>query len=424
MLELIFSIYLALTIILCFVRIKIGIALFLFYSILVPFLKFFSLGQNLFTFSILIALIVNYNYKSFVYKPLKPFLFLYLAQFLIIPFHYDVPYLYQLNLLRADFMSTFLLPFTMVNVMDKDPKALALFSKTLLTTIVIVIVYTLFLTQLHGINPYMMMILPLSGKEFNEAYALADNGGRMFGRISSVFPHPMTNGLFLSLSSLFIFSKIDANHLWKDKLKIVLFFIIIITIVVIGVRTAIGAVLVGFSLLLLYERKFKLVLMGIIIVFIVFIFIQQIPGTEDYIRSIINPQSSAVKGSSTEMRLTQLQGGLDAISNNYLFGKGYGWTEYYKSLHDSHPTMLAFESLILVVLCNNGFIGVIIWIIMLLLYAKLLRKFSHSHMAIMLALMAIYFAYSLITGEYGYLKYFLIFYTIIGARSTTNPLSK
>ncbi len=417
MLTIIFSTFLLFTIVMCFVRIEIGISMFLFYSILVPFLKFFSLGQNIFTLLMLLALLVNYNYKTLIFKPLKPFLFLYIAQFIIIPFHNDVTYDFQLNMIRIDFMRTILLPFIMINVMNRDPKAISIFTNTILVAIVLASIYTILLTKLYGINPYLMTILPLSGEEFNEGYALAENGGRMFGRISGVFPHPMTNGLFLSLASLFIFTLIDIDNLRKNILNIILFLIVVVSIMVMGVRTAIGALVVGFSILFYYEKRFKNVYSILIIIAIVFVIIHQIPGMDRYLSSIVDTESTEVKGSSIELRFIQLQGGLDAISQNYLFGKGFNWTGFYNTVHGEHPVMLGFESLLLVILCNNGFIGIIIWIVMLFQYLKLIiQNFDLKNIAIMLALVAIYLVYSIITGEYGYMKYFLIFYVIIWAK--------
>jgi hypothetical protein len=414
MISLLFSIYLAITILLFFVNIRYGIAMFICYTILVPYFQFFSFGRNLFSVLILVALLYKYPIKSLVFSPLKPFLFLFFAQLLIIPFHDDISYSVQLNLIRSDFMISILLPFALINVMAKDEKAIKLFTQVLFISIFIAALYSLLLILTPGINPYLIILLPLSGEEFNEAYAEAFGGGRVFGRISGVFTHPMMNGLFLCLSFFFITSRIEINSLLKNKFKLILLLIIFASIITMGVRSAIGAVMVGFICYLLLVRKIKMVIIGLFIYILFIQLITFIPGMEEYINSMTEYKKDAtVKGSSIELRLEQLNGGLNEIRNNYIFGKGYGWTDYYLTFR-VHPTMWAFESLILVILCNNGFIGFFIWGIMILNYIRNLRnKFFKNDKAILISLLVTYLVYSVVTGEYSYLKYFLIFYSII-----------
>lgn len=66
--------------------------------------------------------------------------------------------------------------------------------------------------------------------------------------------------------------------------------------------------------------------------------------------------------SSIALRLEQLQGTLNEINTHFLVGKGYGWNNYYLSTHLTHPVILAFESLVFVVLCNSGILGACVWI--------------------------------------------------------------
>ncbi len=396
----------------CFTNIRIGISMFLFYSILVPYINIFSLGENLFTLIIAISVLYNYNLKTLIFKPIGPFIFLYIAQFAIIPFHNKVPYSLQFNLFRADFMRIILLPFAMFNVVYRDPKAFHLFYKTLVFSIIIVVAYSLSLTIMHGVNPYLMTILPLSGREFDASGALV--GDRAFGRISGVFPHPMTNGFFLSISLMFALSKINFQSVSQNKLNIASFIVISITILFIGVRTAIGAIVVGMGIYFLIERKIKPIFWGLFLILILNIIVKTIPGLEQYVSSIIDPSSSSIEGSSIQMRTEQLLGSFNEIKNNFFFGNGYGWTGYYLQSNEMHPVMIAFESILIMILCNNGFAGIIIWVFTIILYLKLIgQNFSRHSRAILIALLATYLSYSFITGEYGYMKYFLIFYTII-----------
>lgn len=426
MIGIIISLYLLIMLVLCFIKIRVGIAMYLLYQILVPFvsIKFGSLqfGQNLVNTVILIALFVTYfnKIKYFEYKSLMPFLFLFVSQFLLIPFHMEsMPVNEQLNNFRLDIMGSLLLPFAMINVMKFDRNAYKLFRNVLLIGILIAVLYGIFLTTIPGINPWLIVTLPLNNLEFNDAYALAENGGRLFGRISSVFSHPMTFGLFLCLAFVFTYSLIQPKS--KSIIYFLLLALIIVAIVICGIRTPIGAlvVVVGFYLLML--RKFKYLFYFAISCLVFYAIIKQFPDLYIYVSSIFDSKSNVVSGSSSQMRLEQLNGSLDVIKNNQLTGLGYGWTGYYRAIQGDHPVLLAFESLLYVVICNNGYIGIGIWIVMLFLYYQYLYKhYTKSSRYILFSLMVAYISYSLITGEYGYMKYFLIFYVMILVNQKVN----
>lgn len=416
--------------VLCYIKIRVGIAMYLLYQILVPFvsIKFGSLqyGQNLVNTVILIALFVTYfnKIKYFEYKSLMPFLFLFVSQFLLIPFHMEsMPVNEQLNNFRLDIMGSLLLPFAMINVMKFDRNAYKLFRNVLLIGILIAVLYGIFLTTIPGINPWLIVTLPLNNLEFNDAYALAENGGRLFGRISSVFSHPMTFGLFLCLAFVFTYSLIQPKS--KSIIYFLILALIIVAIVICGIRTPIGALVVVVSFYLLMLRKFKYLFYFAISCLVFYAIIKQFPDLYIYVSSIFDSKSNVVSGSSSQMRLEQLNGSLDVIKNNQLTGLGYGWTGYYKVLHGDHPILLAFESLLYVIICNNGYIGIGIWIVMLLLYYQYLYKhYTKSSRYILFSLMVAYISYSLITGEYGYMKYFLIFYVMILVNQKPRKLIK
>ena len=75
--------------------------------------------------------------------------------------------------------------------------------------------------------------------------------------------------------------------------------------------------------------------------------------------------------------------------------------------------MLFFESLIFVILCDSGIIGIILWIIMSIMILRY-NKRSVSTITILLnTLFIFYIAYACITGEYGYMQYFILFYILM-----------
>jgi hypothetical protein len=388
--------------------------MFLIYIVIVPFVKFLNFGVNFLNLILIVAVFFQYKVKSLDFTPLKPFIFLYGAQLIMIPFHSSVPIDYQLSMIRSDFMSSLLLPFAIHNVMHNDKKTVSSFTITMLCIIIVTSGYSLFLTTMAGFNPYMLALLPLNDQEFNDVYALASDGGRVFGRISGVFTHPMINGLFLAFSFIFIISKLNLKKLLSNKLLSILLFVVFITILLIGVRSAIVALGIGVVFYLLIEKKINLILASLLGLSLIYFVALSIPGMSDYMNSIVDPESSNVKGSSIEMRLEQFDGCMKEIESNPAFGKGYAWTNYYKENKGGHPTMLSFESLFIVILSNSGFVGLFIWIVMLIMYYKLIKKnLDITKFRILLALMLLYISYSMITGEYGYLRYFTIFYILI-----------
>lgn len=121
------------------------------------------------------------------------------------------------------------------------------------------------------------------------------------------------------------------------------------------------------------------------------------------------------KRSSIDMRMEQLNGCFREIQDCLIFGKGYEWCGYYMSIHDLHPVLLAFESLIFVVLCNSGIVGLCVWVITFVwLFRGVYRMNKNVNVTLFVITLAVYYiAYSAITGEYGYMKYFIIFYTLL-----------
>ena len=271
--------------------------------------------------------------------------------------------------------------------------------------------YGLFLTTTGGINPYQIAISAANGVEWNKEYSAVVEG-RLFGRISSVFAHPMNYGLFLGLSLVFLLSV--KEHIKKYKM-IIMAVGIILAIFLSGIRSPIGALFATVLAYLLLMHKIRLMVQVGLIGCIGYLIIMSIPEMANYVGSIFSDKGSNTEGSSLELRMTQLEGCIYEIRNNPLFGNGYGWTDYYKENFGDHPVILAFESLIYVVLCNSGYIGIGIWVFFFVkLFFNTKKIISNSHIVVyVLTLFTYYLSYTVITGEYGYMKFAVLFYTLI-----------
>ena len=86
--------------------------------------------------------------------------------------------------------------------------------------------------------------------------------------------------------------------------------------------------------------------------------------------------------------------------------------------------MLHFESLILVILCNSGIIGVFLWIYMSAKIISFNDLNDRSTAAYLNSLLFFYLTYSCITGEYGYMQYFLLFYVLMFGERIINKSAK
>lgn len=125
------------------------------------------------------------------------------------------------------------------------------------------------------------------------------------------------------------------------------------------------------------------------------------------------------------MRMKQFEGCLYEIRNNPIFGNGYQWTDFYKEKYGDHPILLAFESLIFVVLCNSGFLGIVIWVFFLFkLFVNTRKLINDTNIMICSLMLSVYYlSYTIITGEYGYMKFLILFYILILVCTKYTPKS-
>lgn len=422
-LQIILSILSILIILLIFFKPFKGILLYLIYFFLAPNLIIGStiLGTRTVACLLLVAFIATMYKKTpvAIYKLLKPFVLFYGVQIFLIPFSFDIECSLTAWMLCASqlIFSVFLASAV---YLENEEKKKNVIIPVFFVIFILIIGYGLFLTTMPGLNPYQIILQPIFGGEFNEAYAAGNSGlsndvtlseGRLLGRISSVFNHPMTYALAIGLFFLFLFVYI------RKKWLLCTFLIVTgLAIVTSGVRTPIAALGITGLFMLIYYRKYKFFFYTVIVIGLLLYTIPLISvDAADYIASIFNSSDSATKGSSVEMRLSQLDGCLKIISDNPLLGKGIDWTGWYVRTKGGHPQALFFESLLFVVICNMGIAGIILWIVFIVSYIKVIHCYfsDKSIRTILYGIMVYYISFAGITGEYGYLPIFMVFYVMI-----------
>lgn len=422
------SLWVFFIVIMLFWKFRIGVAGYLAYIFLVPYMRIdiggFTLQWNLINIILLIAFFLHRQESydmdfKYDWRPLLPFFIYFGVSLLLMPVQDGIPFSEAINAWRTQAMKYLILPFVLWNDIRVSYDSLKLYRNVTTVCIVIVVLYGLYLTTMPGLNPYMIAISIANGEEFNLAYAAGNSGmtddttlneGRLFGRISSAFSHPMTFGLFLGLALFFLYRIKDNISKW------ILFAVtlcIMADIITCGIRSVIGAAFIAILFLLIQSRNFKLFMVVAIFGGILWAMITFFPSLYNYLGSIIDSDSSNTAGSSLELRLSQLKGCFQEIKYNFIEGKGFDWTSYYTSLYGGHPTILYFESLIFVILCNSGILGGILWIIMTTMIIKYNSWSEHSIAVLLNSLFSFYIAYACITGEYGYMQYFILFYVLM-----------
>lgn len=423
-----FSVWLLLVLVLSFWNLKWGVVLFLMYMVLVPYMKLqfggFELGQNLFNTAFISSyfLYANKHNVKTDWRPFMPFIVYYIATLVVMPLQTHTPFFFMLNSWRISIMSTLFLPFVMWNVVNTEPSSGKLFRNAMLVAIAIAVGYGLVLTTTRGVNPYIFYLLSFMDVSQNmESYYEASGGGRLFGRISSVFVHPMSYALFLGLSFIYVFQ-------CREHIKKIIVALLLIAIgasaITSGVRSVLGGLVIVVAYFFFMSRNYKIMIGVIFVALILYVIADSIPELSRYLGSIadVNNEKGDVSGSSVDMRIYQLEGAMKEGSKNPLFGLGYDWTNYYQSLRGDHPVCLAFESLIYIIICNYGIFGFFLWTYMVVKYLKINRKMDLNENVLFDCLMIFYISYSCITGEYGYMRLFLIFYVLMLCNQLQTPI--
>jgi len=318
-------------------------------------------------------------------------------------------------------LSTCVLPFVIWNSSLYDSKFSNYIKWALIISVSIAGLYALLLTQLNGVNLYTSFLANYFNKsDVADIYGNAVQSRLSFssaGKIQSTMIHPMA-WTFLLCVTFVIF--LNQYLEYKNKIYLFLLFFIVFNILISGVRTGIGAVAIGYLYFLLRYRKLKIIFSSILIVLLLSIVVQSNKNLSNYFSSFLDVkgEKSEMNGSSISLRLSQLDGALSEIEKSPLVGKGYSWNGYYQKTRGDHPVLLAFESLILSVLCNSGFIGLLIWILFFLYLFHLNRKLLRNKKDICMLdlLIIIYLTYTIGTGEYGYMAIFAVFYSYLFAR--------
>lgn len=423
MIQIFASILSIIVIVLLIFKYEYGVALFIALMFIMPIFTLYlfgvRIGWNLVTLIILILYFVHYR-KTIQIWQIFPFLFILLAQGLLIPFHFsDEPVIYQLNMLRIDLMSL-ILPFVVINISVQNKNYKKLFGIFLYCAIIVNVLYGVSLLTTPGQNIYVDSLDILANWEETDQEAILDEGIRIFGYISGCFKSATQFGSFLVFSLIYvIFDILNSNGIKKIALGI-LIGLISILIMFCGARTALYTSIIAICFFLILRRKIKSFL--IIIFIAIAAYVSILYFIPDYIGFILSIGDENIQGSTIGMRITQLKGCIESISDNFLVGNGFDWTHWYRTEIGRHPVMLSFESLLIMILCNNGLIGLFFWLLYIVIYILTCRKVCKNDSTSYIILITLFFAffvYAMMTGDYGCSSQLFVFYSFILAQNVS-----
>ncbi len=388
---------------LAFLNFKLAVALYVAYQILVPFLEVkifgipmsYNLVNIVFLFVFLFIFIHNKIRVDF--KILKPYLIFMLLFLFLIPFQKETPTSYQLHLWRSGLMNGAILPLIIWNITKHDKKSLKYIVISLTIAIFISGIYGLLLTQMKGVNPYL---LSLASESYNpKSFEGSSTTTRLLVYVQSTFGHPMAFGVFLMCALVFSIFWLKKTN---KKVYYTLAILVVLNIIFCGIRSTILASMVGLFYYLINERSFKLVLYLSIATILFVILVSFNETLSQYFSiSILSEKTSAIQGSSIEGRMSQFAGMVKEVQNSLVIGKGYGWTSLYLETYGRHPQMIAFESLLMIVLLNTGIVGVFFWIYFVLATFKVNKSIVkiRSDYLLLNILLILYISYTLVTGD-------------------------
>ena len=424
------SFFSVIILLLTFIKIDWGIGAFLLFYFLVPLYALpigdrFSIGTNLYYFILLGVFYVWLSGKGGIKKMnillMTPFLFLFLAQAVLIPLHSsEMSIVEQLGALRIDLMSLFL-PFVIIGVLFSNKKNRELYVIVLYIAIGVSSLYTLYLLTMIGQNPYIdtIRVWISHSEEWGSQDRIIEEGIRQFGYITSVYKHTTEYGVFLIFSSVFLLNQFGRDQSYVPR---VLYGLVLVCVFVCGSRSVLMTEVILVLVFLLQQRRFKWFLWASLLIVVAWIFILYF--LPDYMLFISSIRDDSVAGSSIGMRMNQFDGCLDSIQQNPLFGNGYGWTGWYRNTIGHHPVMLSFESCLIQILCNNGLMGIIIWSSFVIMLLRIVNKhFSGNndiYRTVVLMLVG-YFSYTFFTGDYGTFRVMMVFYALIIANEMRQP---
>ena len=291
-------------------------------------------------------------------------------------------------------------------------------------TMIVMIIFSSLIVGVYGIycyftetNPYIMYIILKYGDEGIVGGGEIGSSARgLSHRVAGNIGNPVYYGGVLLLLISFCFIEIQKRILSLFRYIVVL--ILVIALIFTGSRSSLGPILLFMVLYLYHKYKRRSLIIAAVFLFFLYLFlpvISQYVEIGDFLSSFdFSANRSDVRGSTFELRYSQLKGLTDIVGDNIFFGNGVGWVADYVAKYGHHPVLEGFESLIYSSFTDGGLWGVLL-VYPFLFYElyKFTGRYSNYGKSFFPKLfILIYIIFSLLTGMYG-VKMFIVFLLLI-----------
>lgn len=327
---------------------------------------------------------INRALKMALYQNKQILLSFLLVNFLFVLCSSTVPWGIQLDSIFRDFALIYIIVVT-YQYSKLDASFVPFLTKYLIGALVINYAFSLYFELILGFNPTGMPLYILIGKDDISSVDMIETvRGDISLRLQSITGHPLSLGQYLIMI-------VPVLILYAKKQKMVSIIMLILTTIVVFLTGTRGAVvpLLIIGAFFFFVNKLAILMKRIVMAILLLVVIYQFIPIQ-YERTLENAldtfsaytmfwdddlqSKKSVGGSTMEMRFSQLEAAEREVSNNPLCGRGVGYREYYQNLHGSHPVLLGYESLLLLKLVEQGWLGVFFYLFMFWLLYRQFRS--------------------------------------------------
>lgn len=434
------------TSIISFYKIKTGFALVVFWRLVIPPMVRIGPGaggvgsgsaglslNSCFIIMLFLVLIVN-SFKNkkttlLAFQKKIPFPkkvgYFIIGLFTIAIFSYDFDIIYRFGSLFQFIYTEFSLAF-IAWYLYKDSKDIEYFIKLLSIAALIIAIYGVF-CYLTLTNPLITLINVVYKPTQDFLNFMDEERGGLAGRIQGTMVHPLMWGGTCMLLFFFFFRN---NPTVSKTLRAFLLVLLVANTVFSGSRAAVLAVMAGFGMLFLISKsktKIKYFTYSALGFLVLTIAIYQSPALakfQPFFESTFffwqdTRASHNITGSSSSMRWHQLEGSIHMIDESPLFGLGPGYIKYYSLTYGIHPILFGFESIVFMALVETGFLGLGLWILLLLFLFKLIDRIKRTYklgksnnILLLKSYVAAYVVFIVFTGVQATFYLFLVLYVM------------
>lgn len=326
---------------------------------------------------------INSALKMALYQNKQILLFFLLTNFLFILCSSTVPWGIQLDSIFRDFALIYIIVVT-YQYSKLDISFVPFLTKCIIGALVINYAFSLYFELILGFNPTGMPLYILMGKDDISSVDMIETvRGDISLRLQSITGHPLSLGQYLIMI-------VPVLILYAKKQRMISITMLILTTIIVFLTGTRGAVvpLLIIGAFFFFVNKLAILIKQIVIAILLLVVIYQFIPIQ-YEKTLGNAletvsaytmfwdddlqSKKSVGGSTMEMRFNQLEAAEREISNNPLCGRGVGYREYYQKLHGYHPVLLGYESLLLLKLVEQGWLGVFFYLFMFWLLYKQFR---------------------------------------------------